>query len=96
MGEIREARDRMSYHEQMLDAQKGCLPCKLCGGSAVISDAGTGAGYYIRCSNTASFRPSRGCMINDNRLGGWAYNVMDWWNRLHQPALRAKEDTPHG
>ncbi len=26
-------------------------------------------------------------MITDRRLGGWAYNVMDWWNRLHaQPA----------
>lgn len=75
-------------HEQMVDAQTGCLPCKLCGGSAIISDAGLGAGYYIRCSNSVSFRSHRGCMIDERRLGGWAYNVRDWWNRLHAaPAL---------
>jgi hypothetical protein len=79
-------RDTMSFHEQMLDAQSQCVPCKLCGGKAVISDAGIGAGYYIRCENARSFRKSGGCMIKENRLGGWAYNVMDAWNRLHAVA----------
>jgi hypothetical protein len=76
-------RKRLSHHEQMLDAQAGCVPCKLCGGNAVISDAGIGAGYYVQCSNSFNFRDSTGCLINNRRLGGWAYNVMDWWNRLH-------------
>jgi len=81
---------RLSYHEQMLDAQEKCVPCKLCGGHAVISDAGIGAGYYIRCSNSRTFRDSSGCLIDERRLGGWAYNVMAWWNRLHasDPTLR--------
>ena len=74
---------RLSCHEQMLDAQEGCVPCKLCGGRAVISDAGPGAGYYIQCKNSQSFRPFKGCLIDERRLGGWAYNVRDWWNRLH-------------
>ncbi len=78
-----EDRDRLSHHEQMLDAQSKCLSCKLCGGKALISDAGIGAGYYIRCENRRNIRVHEGCMIGDNRLGGWAYNVMDWWNRLH-------------
>lgn len=73
----------MTHHEEMLDAQKGCVPCKLCGGSAVVTDAGTGAGYYIRCSNSRHFRDSSGCLIDERRLGGVAYNVMRWWNRLH-------------
>lgn len=76
-------RDALDYHEQMLDAQTGCVPCKLCGGKAVITDAGTGAGYYIQCGNSLSFRDHKGCMLDGRRLGGWAYNVMDWWNRLH-------------
>lgn len=78
-----DPRKRLTCQEQMLDAQEGCVPCKLCGGDAVIYDAGIGAGYYIRCSGTKSFRSSEGCLIGDNRLGGWAYNVRDWWNRLH-------------
>jgi hypothetical protein len=81
-----EQRDRLTHHEQMLDAQAGCVPCKLCGGNAVITDAGVGAGYYIRCRNSVSFRDYKGCMLDERRLGGWAYNVMDWWNRLHTPA----------
>jgi len=80
---LREERRDLNDHEQMLDAQSQCLPCKLCGGSAVISDAGLGAGYYIRCRNSLSMRDSKGCMLDERRLGGWAYNVMDWWNRLH-------------
>jgi hypothetical protein len=76
-------RNTLSHHEQMLDAQSQCVPCKLCGGHAVISDAGLGMGYYIRCSNHKPIRISSGCMIAQRRLGGWAYNVMDWWNRLH-------------
>lgn len=83
-------RDNLSHHEQMIDAQKGCVPCKLCGGSAVISDAGCGAGYYIRCENGNDFRKSNGCLIADQRLGGWAYNVMDWWNRLHRTTQTAE------
>ena len=79
------ARRALSDHEQMLDAQSQCVPCKLCGGEAVISDAGRGAGYYIACKNAYTFRPSSGCLITERRLGGWAYNVMDWWNRLHSP-----------
>lgn len=78
-----DRRHAMRHHEQMLDAEKMCVPCKLCGGAAEISDAGTGAGYYIACSNSTTWRDSTGCLINERRLGGWAYNVMDWWNRLH-------------
>lgn len=74
---------RLTHHEQMVDAQAGCVPCLLCGGRAVISDAGSGAGYYIECSNNRRFREDRGCLINERRLGGSAYNVRDWWNRLH-------------
>jgi len=73
----------MTHHEEMLDAQAGCVPCKLCGGAAIISDAGIGAGYYIRCGNSVTFREHRGCLITERRLGGHAYNVRDWWNRLH-------------
>lgn len=80
---LREERRDLTDHEQMLDAQSQCVPCKLCGGKAVISDAGLGAGYYIRCHNSLSMRDSKGCMLDERRLGGWAYNVMDWWNRLH-------------
>lgn len=76
-----ERRD-LSHHEQMLDAQSQCLSCKLCGGKAIIRDAGIGAGYYIACENGGTFRSSDGCLINDRRLGGCAYNVMEWWNRL--------------
>lgn len=78
-----DRRHAMRHHEQMLDAEKMCVPCKLCGGDAKISDAGTGAGYYIECSNSTNWRDSTGCLISERRLGGWAYNVMEWWNRLH-------------
>lgn len=86
-------RSEMSHHEQMLDAQNGCAPCKLCGNAAVITDAGPGRGYNIRCSGTVSFKPARGCLISDMRLGGWAYNVMDWWNRLHATPTAGIPDT---
>lgn len=76
-------RDALNHHDQMLDAQAGCAPCKLCGGKAIITDAGIGAGYYIQCGNSLSFRDHKGCMLDGRRSGGWAYNVMDWWNRLH-------------
>ncbi|WP_150131805.1 hypothetical protein [Sphingomonas carotinifaciens] len=82
-----ETRDRLTHDEQMQDAQKGCAPCALCGGRAIINDAGSGAGYFIRCSNSQIFKASEGCLIEQRRLGGWAYNVMDWWNRLHTAAL---------
>lgn len=84
-------RNALSDHEAMIDAQGLCVPCKLCGGSAEITDAGTGAGYYIRCENAQMFRPSKGCIISDQRLGGWAYNVMEWWNCLHGEPLSAGE-----
>jgi hypothetical protein len=87
-------RNSLSDHEAMADAQAGCVPCKLCGGQAIITDAGRGYGYYIRCGNSRSFRKSLGCMIGDRRLGGWAYNVMEWWNGLHTPATL--KDHPHG
>lgn len=83
-------RQALSDHEAMIDAQAGCVPCKLCGGKAVITDAGVGAGYYIACENSGAFRASQGCMITERRLGGWPYNVMDWWNRLHSKAAPAK------
>lgn len=83
MAEQEQSRRRLNCHEQMLDAQSQCVPCKLCGGNAIISDAGEGAGYYIACSNSQSFREAKGCLITLRRQGGWAYNVMDWWNRLH-------------
>jgi len=85
-GSLRAAREAMPHHQQMIDAQAMCVPCKLCGCAALITDAGDGAGYYIGCENSGAFRPGTGCMISDQRLGGWAYNVMEWWNRLHQPA----------
>lgn len=75
-------RHDLTYREQMLDAQAQCLPCKLCGGKAVISDAGTGAGYYIECSNSTDWNRWKGCLIDQRRVSGWAYNVMEWWNRL--------------
>lgn len=82
----RNRRGELSHHEQMLEAEKQCVPCKLCGGAAKITDAGTGAGYYIRCENARSWsRRATGCVIDDQRLGGWAYNVMEWWNKLHGP-----------
>ncbi|NII59797.1 Lar family restriction alleviation protein [Sphingomonas aerolata] len=81
-----DARDQLSPHEQMLDAQAGCVPCKLCGGAAVVTDAGSGAGYHVRCGNSVNFRQSEGCLIDERSLSGWAYNIMDWWNRLHGEA----------
>lgn len=82
--ELRE-RDRkaLNDHEQMADAQAQCVPCLLCGGKALIQDAGIGAGYYIACENSTSFKQWKGCLIDQRRVSGWAYNVMDWWNRLH-------------
>lgn len=83
-------RQALSDHEALIDAQAGCLPCKLCGGKAVITDAGVGAGYYIACENSGAFRAYQGCMITERRLGGCAYNVMEWWNRLHSTPAPAK------
>jgi hypothetical protein len=78
-----EDRRLLNDYEQMADAQSQCVPCKLCGHAAAITDAGVGRGYYIRCENSRTFRDWQGCMISERRLSGWAYNVMDWWNRLH-------------
>lgn len=76
-------RRALSNDEAMRDAETICAPCKLCGGKAEISDAGVGWGYYIRCENARTRHPAKGCMIEEQRLSGWAYNVADWWNRLH-------------
>lgn len=70
-------------HDVMIAAQASCVPCKLCGGSAVITDAGPGAGYYIRCGSSTSFRTYMGCLISDRRVSGSANNARNWWNRLH-------------
>jgi len=86
-----EARNALSDFEQVQHAQEQCVPCKLCGGEAIISDAGLGSGYYIKCSGSTTWREYKGCLINERRCSGWAYNVMNWWNRLHQTAA-----LPHG
>jgi hypothetical protein len=78
-----ERRRALSNDAAMADAESLCVPCKLCGGKARISDAGSGWGYYIRCEGVRGFRPHLGCMVSEQRLSGWAYNVMEWWNRLH-------------
>lgn len=92
--ELREARELLSDFEQMNDAQAGCVPCKLCGGKAVVTDAGTGAGYYVRCENSTNLRDYKGCMLDERRLSGWAYNVMEWWNRLHAIATLSPQTLP--
>jgi len=89
--EERARRNSMTHHEQMLDAQAGCAPCKLCGGKALVTDAGTGMGYYIGCENSGAFHAATGCMVDPQRLSGWAYNVMDWWNRLHTPTAPSSD-----
>lgn len=76
-------RQSLSNHEAMADAQRLCAPCKLCGGAALITDAGPGFGYYIRCENSWKPRAKDACMVQDTRLSGWAYNVMELWNRQH-------------
>lgn len=91
-GVIAAERDRLHPRKQMADAQEQCVPCRLCGGKAIITDAGPGYGYYIECGNSTSWRPSQGCLIDQRRLGGWAYNVMEWWNRLHGDHLRSDSD----
>ena len=84
-------RDALTDHEQMADAERQCVRCKLCGGRAKITDAGVGAGYFIECANGSAFRKSEGCLLAERRLGGWAYNVMEWWNRLHAATLTEPE-----
>lgn len=76
-------RNALSNDEAMADAQRLCVPCKLCGGAALITDAGPGYGYYIRCENSWKSNAKDACMVHDTRLSGWAYNVMDLWNRQH-------------
>ena len=70
------------HHTQMMDAQAQCVPCRLCGGKAVITDAGPGFGYTIECENAARFRKPT-CLQSGTRISGWAYNVSDLWNRLN-------------
>jgi len=89
---VEKARTQCPFHNRYVgrDVRGVDDPCKLCGGHAIISDAGIGAGYYVACSNSQSFRDASGCLISMRRLGGWAYNVMDWWNRLQA----IEDDTP--
>jgi len=71
-----------SHNDQMRDAQSRCVPCKLCGGKAEITDAGVGFGYWIKCSNSHE-RAKPECCQSGTRISGWAYNVSDLWNRLN-------------
>lgn len=83
--EEQNRRNRMTFDEQMREAEASCVPCKLCGGKAVIKDAGPGWGYYIECEN-AYDKIGRGrvtCLQSGTRLSGWAYNVSDLWNKLN-------------
>ncbi|AEI70941.1 hypothetical protein [EBPR podovirus 2] len=72
----------VDHYAQMMDAQAQCVPCRLCGGKAVITDAGPGFGYTIECENAARFRKPT-CLQSGTRISGWAYNVSDLWNRLN-------------
>ena len=76
-------RNALSNAEAMEDAQILCVPCRLCGGSAKITDAGTGWGYYITCENAEKRVPQ--CIIGEIRKSGWAYNVMELWNLFQTP-----------
>lgn len=81
-------RNALSNAEATDDAQSLCAPCKLCGGAAEITDAGTGWGYYIACENSRRNK----CTCGETRLSGWAYNVMELWNRLHAPTPAPREE----
>lgn len=78
----------MTHEEERIDAQAKCVPCKLCGGAAKITDAGSGWGYFIACENASVKREriQQGCMVGETRISGHAYNVMKLWNRLHGPS----------
>ena len=80
--ETKRRRAIESHHDQMLDAMTQCAPCRLCGGKAIIGDAGPGHGYYIECSGAERFRKPT-CLQGGTRVSGWAYNVSDLWNRLN-------------
>jgi len=80
----RNRRRRLSDEEAQRDAEASCVPCKLCGGKAVISDAGPGWGYYINCEKHNGRKGE--CFQSGTRISGWAYNVADRWNELNAPA----------
>lgn len=67
--------------QERIDAQSKCVPCKLCGGAAKITDAGVGWGYYIACENANNRKIT--CLCGEVRRSGHAYNVQKLWNRLH-------------
>lgn len=77
----RNRRNTLTYGQQMAEAQASCAPCKLCGGKAVISDAGPGYGYNINCENWMQRKNE--CFQGGTRISGWAYNVADRWNELN-------------
>lgn len=78
----RTRRNSLTHDEQMHDAASQCIPCKLCGGKAIITDAGPGYGYNIECENATRFTRQT-CLQSGTRISGWAYNVSDMWNRLN-------------
>lgn len=80
--ERKRRKNIVDHYAQMMDAQAQCVPCRLCGGKAVITDAGPGFGYTIECENAARFRKPT-CLQSGTRISGWAYNVSDLWNRLN-------------
>ena len=83
----RNRRNTLTYDQQMAEAQASCVPCKLCGGKAVITDAGPGYGYNINCENWMQRKNE--CFQGGTRISGWAYNVADRWNELNAIAALA-------
>lgn len=85
----RNRRYTLTFDQQMREAEASCVPCKLCGGKAVISDAGPGYGYNINCEHWMQRRNE--CFQGGTRISGWAYNVADRWNELNAiPAADAR------
>lgn len=79
-----DPRHKLSLRGQLLDAQKSCCPCRLCGGAAVIKDAGPGFGYFIYCENSyATSNPS--CLQAGVSIRAWAYACSELWNKLNKP-----------
>lgn len=87
----RNRRNTLTYDQQMREAEASCVPCKLCGGKAIITDAGPGYGYNINCEHW--MQRSNECFQGGTRISGWAYNVADRWNELNAiPAADARAE----
>lgn len=79
-----DPRHKLSLSAQLEDAQKSCCPCRLCGGAAVIKDAGPGFGYFIYCENSyATSNPY--CLQAGVTIRAWAYACSELWNKLNAP-----------